>query len=162
MVVLVVLSGSDGALEICCDCNCDANRILLSFVSDGILHCCWAFSTTLPAAVIVSLPLVALDGEAIADDAEEGDDSVVEELATASFEHGRTAIDAVFFWFPVLVETEFAVLFCVMWFVSVNITFALSVEGFCFNTVICIGGPFGIRITGIAICALFIGGLRRW
>lgn len=140
MVVLVVMSGSDGALEICCD----ANAILLSFVSDGILQ--WVFSTTLPAAVIVSLQLVALDGEAIADDAEEGDDSV----------------DAFIFWFPVLVETEFAVLFCVMWFVSVTFPVQLTVEGFCFDAVICVGGPVGIRITGVAICARFIGGFRRW
>jgi len=82
---------------------------------------------------------VALEAGALADDdvGEADDDSVVEELATA-LEQGRTAIDVeLIFWFPVLL-LEFAVLFCVMWFVPVN------VKGFCFDT----GIPVvGIRIT---------------
>ena len=44
--------------------------------------CDGVVSTTLPAALIFSL-LVALDGDTFADDVEEGDDSVVDELATA-------------------------------------------------------------------------------
>ena len=96
---------------------------------------------------------MALDGEAIADDGEEADDSVVEELATASVEHGRTAIDELVFWFPVLVEKEFAVLFCVMWLELVHVTVALSVKAFCFDN----GSFVGIRIN----CSRFIGGLRN-